>query len=346
MDIELSDNVSRHEWNQLIARDRDATFFHTYQWARHIEATIPGWRNYYLTARENGRLAGAVPFMTRAHKGALVAASMPLGTYGGVIVDPDASRAIPHRLADRFIDIGRSSRVVRGELVDFAGRVAPVDRPDTKTTTSYAHVVDLEPGYEALWRGFRQSNRNKVRKARRAGITVRRARAAADFHEYYKIWALCCRRWGRRDYLGSRFFCELDRLDQEGVHLWLAEDDGKPIAGLLNFAWGRTVLSWGNVSLSGKWCHAPNNLLHVVAIQDAIRRGAHTYSFGTNPDLPGVEVFKSSFGTRPRPYRCYRTEKSWFRLLRETKKTLSESVSELARPISPVHAWRWEGSWL
>lgn len=346
MDIELSASVSRSEWRDLIARDREATFFHTLEWARHIEATIPGWRRQYLIARLNGRLAGAVPFMTRAKKGALVAASMPFGTYGGVIVDPDASRAIPHRLAHRFIDIGRSSRVVQSVLVDFAGRLSPPELGYRTGAMNHAHVIDLEPGYDALWRGFRQTNRNKVRKARRAGITVRRAHAASEYYEYYKILLSCCRRWGRRDYLGSRFFCELSRLDQEGVHLWLAEDDGKPIAGLLNFAWGRTIFGWGNVSLSGKWCHAPNNLLHVVAIQDAVRRGARTYNLGANPGLPGVEVFKASFGTRLRGYRTYRTEKPWFRFLRETRRSLAESVTELARPISPVHAWRWEGQWL
>ncbi len=339
MNIDVRTSVSSTEWNRLIVEDDCATFFHRAEWARLIETTVPGWKPLYIAATHRGRLVAAIPLMVRQRRGALLAASMPFGTYGGVLINGDAPLSITRRLAYRFFDIVRSSRVAHGELVDFSRRLLLPNSPQIAQASNEVHVLSLEPGYEALWRRFKQPTRNKVRKARRAGVAIRRARSVRDFRAYHRMLVACCRRWGRREYLGADFFVGLSKLDPDHVHMWLAEHDGKVIAGLLNFAWRDTVFSWGNVSLSRDWCYAANNLLHTEVIADAVRRGARVYNFGANPGLPGVDAFKASFGTDRVRYDCYRAEKTWYRIVREVRTNIAADFSQALRQSELAYLW-------
>jgi predicted N-acyltransferase len=126
----------------------------------------------------------------------------------------------------------------------------------------------------------------------------------------------CCRRWNARQKLSARFLETLRRLGGDDVHIWLADLEGKVVAGLLNVSHRDAVVSWGNVSVEAGRRVGANNLLHATAIEAACARGVSNYSFGANPGLPGVDVFKRSFAVRPHEYRVYRFEKPWFRLAR------------------------------
>ena len=282
-----------------------------------IETTVPGWSRLYVTAGQNGRVTAALPLMMRRVGGALVLASMPFGTYGGALIGDGERGAVAAELFRRFGEMARSPRVACAELVDFSSRIATVPHNGTAPRTIEAHVLDLAPGYRSLLRRFSPSNRNKIRKAMRSGVVVRRAVSVAEFLEYHTILADCCARWRRPVRLTPGFFRELSTHDGAHVEVWLAEHDGRTVAGLLNFLHDGTVMNWGSVSLAAGRQLAVHNLLHATAIESASRRGAFVYNFGANPGLPGVAAFKASFGTRPLPYHAYRIDKLWYRLLRD-----------------------------
>lgn len=321
MYVDVCNQVAPDAWQELVASDSTSTFFHTLDWVRLIEATVPGWSRLYVTAQDRKRIVGALPLMVRRVKGAVVLASMPFGTYGGVLIGQGVPNIVTEKLFRRFFELAHSPRVAYGELVDFYSRISPKAHDGPASLTIEAHLLDLTPGYEALCKHFTPSNRNKIRKAQQRGVHVRRATSMSDFLKYQSILADCCARWRSPLHLTPDFFQELSKLRRPHVEMWLADCNGDVVAGLLNFVHNGMVMNWGSVSLPSGRRTAANNILQAAAIEEAARSGASYYNFGSNPGLPGVRAFKMSFATRSVHYRAYRAEKLWYRILRGGART-------------------------
>ena len=113
---------------------------------------------------------------------------------------------------------------------------------------TFEEISRLDADYEELRKRFKPSARNKIRKALKAGVGVRRAESEADFLLYYTVLEECSRDWEIRPRPGPAFFSALSKLDQDVVQMWLAVRDGHVLGGDLNFAMHGTVMNWGNVS--------------------------------------------------------------------------------------------------
>jgi predicted N-acyltransferase len=328
MRIRVVDDVDPRQWERLLEQDQAATFFHTLDWGRLIEGTIPGWQRVYVTAEHEGDLVAAIPAMKYSRSGTTMVGSMPFGTYGGVVLGERVPATAVPELVMGFFQMCNSPRVAAAELVDFRGHLLIPPLGGLKRFERNAHVLELATDYDGIHKSFKPSNRNKIRKAERAGVVVRRGKTTADFLKYRDVFNHCCKRWKRRPFLRQTFFVRLSELDPEHVRLWLAEYRDRVIAGLLNFRLNGSVQNWGSVSFSSTWDVAPNNLLHARAIQDAVHMGCRCYNFGENPGLPGVDDFKKTFGTRQRSYNSFRWERTWYRALRRVSHMVQQrSVS-------------------
>jgi lipid II:glycine glycyltransferase (peptidoglycan interpeptide bridge formation enzyme) len=179
-------------------------------------------------------------------------------------------------------------------------------------------VLDLPRDANVLWESVLTSqNRNKIRKAEKHGVSVRRGRDRAVFAAYAELYRESVARWGAASTLPAALFAAL--VDAHpGIDVWLAEHEGRPIAALLNFTCGGQVMNWGNVSRREAWNLSPNNLLHWRALQAACGdfNGPRTYNFGSSAGLPGVETFKAAFGAREHAYLRCEAGPAWVRRLR------------------------------
>jgi CelD/BcsL family acetyltransferase involved in cellulose biosynthesis len=315
VEIHVAHGKAPAEWDDLVRRDEAATFFHTSTWNALLEETGAGFHPVWLLLDAGGTLAAGLPAAIRERSGVRVLSSMPHGTFGGPVVSPGAPDGAAASLLDTFRKTAREARTGAAHLVDFAGRVG--DRLEGfETAEGTAQVLALDRDYEELWSGFKPSARNKIRKAQKAGVTVRRADSEADFLTYCDMLAECERKWGAVSEFSEEFFRALSGVDRGLVHVWLAEHEGEIIAGDLNFVTNGTVFNWGNVSRESAKRLAPNNLLHAAAIEDGLREGHSVYNLGSSAGIPGVEAFKESFGTTRVAYREYRSEKPWYRAAR------------------------------
>jgi lipid II:glycine glycyltransferase (peptidoglycan interpeptide bridge formation enzyme) len=210
------------------------------------------------------------------------------------------------RLRRRLARLARSPRVLLVRVHDFAGSLAAAGGAPHgwRETPESCQVLDLPDDPEVLFRdAFTMQNRNKIRKAEKQGVVVRRAHDAAALAIYARLYADSAQRWGLARRLPPVFF-EALAAAPSGVDVWLAELAGAPVAALLNFTWGGQIMNWGNVSRRDAWGASPNNLLHWRALQAACldTGGPRLYNFGSSAGLPGVETFKASFGARPYAY--------------------------------------------
>jgi CelD/BcsL family acetyltransferase involved in cellulose biosynthesis len=314
--IVLANDVSAKEWYRLLAEAATATFFQTPAWSAVIAETIPGMSEAHLGVREDGRLVGVLPLIRRRALFLSTLESTSFGTPGGPVVAAGAPPDVGRALLEGFRRVAGGSLVGHAQLVDRNSEVDPGELPGFVQKRETAQVLTLDASYEELQGRFRPSARNKVRKARKAGVEVRRAEGEDDFLTYYAILEECRRRWGSGRGPGPAFFAGLSRLSRDSVEMWLAVHEGRVIGGDLNFVQGGIVMNWGNVSTDAARSLAPNNLLHAWAIERASEAGHRLYDLGSSAGIEGVRAFKASFGAAEVGYRRFVRERGWYRALR------------------------------
>lgn len=169
-------------------------------------------------------------------------------------------------------------------------------------------VLDLTPGPDAVFAGFKSKWRYNCRLAERKGVSVREGgrEDLAAFHATYLETA-------RRDGFigrGRTYFERLwDVLEPRGMlSMWVAELEGEPIAGIICTAMGERVVYNYGASSNQRRDVMPNHLLQWTAIRWAAEKGFKVYDFRgvsplrngnpIEPHLAGLNRFKEGFGAR------------------------------------------------
>ena len=325
----MSADVNPGEWSRLVAEDEAATFFHTPEWSDLLTTALSGFERSHVAARGGERLIALMPVLGRSRFRTTTLESMAFGTFGGPVLGAAASADTARLLLAEFAGAAASLRVGFAQVVDRSGRIRESDLPDFRRIDDTVQVLSLSASYEELERGFKPSARNKIRKAMKAGVTIRRAETETDFLAYHTVLEECSREWAIRPRPGQEFFSALSGLDANIVQMWLAVHDGKVLAGDLNFALHGTVMNWGNVSTDAAKSLAPNNLLHANTIQQAVHDGHHIYDLGSSGGIEGVRAFKASFGTTDVPVQRFVLEKVWYRGLKKAAGRSTRSGGEL-----------------
>ncbi len=320
MAIDVVDRVDPHEWERLVLEDPRSTFFHSLEWGDCLERALTGWERYFIVGRTGGRLVAGMPAMRYARRGFYATVSMPFGTYGGPLVGDGAPNSAYERLATRFFEEAQSPRVTFAEIVDYPPRVPSNLNTGTRDVEDETQILGLHRGYDDLFQGFKPANRNKIRKAQKAEVIVRRGQSTADFLAYHGVLLDCAKNWDGRVRFGREFFINLSDIQTGAVQLWLAEHEGKLVGGLLNFMHGDSVMNWGAAVLRKARAVSPMNLLHAEAVRDAVNRGLATYNFGSSAGFDGVDSFKTTFGTTRVGYNHHVLQKRWFSLVKRWSK--------------------------
>jgi len=310
----------RDVWREVLAADPDALATQSPEWVDALCASGYEDASRLYELPRGPRLV--LPLVRRAGpwpQALAPRASMPAawGT-GGVAASErptaaDLAAVADDLCADRAMLTGVRPNPLHAELWEhaLAGRAAVLPR--------LAHVLDLEGGRDALWRG---GFRRKVRKAERAGLDVEvdaTGRLVGVFYELYEIsvkrWAdqqhepLTLARWRahRRDPLEK--FERMAAALGPAMRVWVAWKDGAPLSSMI-------VLQGANAqrtrSAMNKELSAPTNaghLLEWLAIQDAAAAGCRYYHLGESGESRSLARYKEDFGARPVRYAEYRIER-------------------------------------
>ena len=158
-----------------------------------------------------------------------------------------------------------------------------------------AHGHDIE----TVWRALPPTCRNRVRKARAAGLAASEEAGAAGLHAFHAMLRMALARHGAPMPPAALF----DALAAEmGARMLVARGaDGQPRASLL---WLRDgPLAWVPwVGGGGGQSREPaGNLLFWTWIEQALSEGAGVADFGRSAKGQGTWAFKRSFGATPVP---------------------------------------------
>jgi CelD/BcsL family acetyltransferase involved in cellulose biosynthesis len=308
------------EWDALVAQSgRPYRYSHRSAAGRAFEEAYPSYRFTPLRVEyaDGSELLFPLVRVRRRVRQLGTALASPLGLEGRPVAVQGAPRG------DHFTQLFAALDGV-GQLVVNGG--AGGSPPDAGVvSTSATHVVDLRPGYEALWeRSFAPSNRNKCRKAERGGVEVAEDSSDEAVDAYYSLYAQASAEWGYDEPpYPSALFRAL--LAHGSAELWIARLDGRPVAGSIVLRGSHDLCYWSAALDREHRDVAPSNAVLRAVIESGCERGFDYVDLGGSTGLPGVEAFKLSFGGIPVEYRSISLTTTTHRLLEASRRRLARS---------------------
>ncbi len=327
-------NISRptaEQWDRLWALSDTATFYHS-RW----------WYEMWL-AYQNGKIRPdprlvqfsdgvEVIFVAATHalaKGLITRGlSSPASTYGGWFG--------PTPLSDDHYNILK--RDVLEQFPILIMRFNPLDYSSTFDDcrgweSEVTQLINLQKGFDAVYKEFSSANQRAVRKARKAGLSVRLAQGPEDWKAFYDIYEDTFQRWGRT--ATSRYFWPYFELAQKvpapHVRLWLVDLNNTPVAGVLMY-YSKTHAMYAHPATLSQYHHMrPMNLLCHDLIRQSCEEGYMWFDFGPSGGKEGVFNFKKTFGPEVLPSPMIRRQPGYLKFLERLYKLGMVRLSLLRR---------------
>lgn len=289
------------DMDRLAGSCPEATFYQSRAWIESLIEIFPRMKFRCLVARDGGSVAGFFPYFLIRRGPLLTAWSMPFGTYGGPVAKDDNS---DRELRRAYASVLSRAGVVTAGWIDFHGRNVGSDWDSVSTST---HLIDLSCGFDGLWTGTIERQRQKrFRRAGRSGVSVRRADSADDLRRYYEIYRGRLKDWGEKTLYPMTLFAELLERGGDSVRLYVAEHEGRVVGGHFNFYWKNMVTAWNGVTTPDSNHLQPGTMLYIECLKSACDEGFELYNLGGSLGKQSLIDFKESLGGVCYDYNLYR----------------------------------------
>ena len=269
-------------WNAFV-EESSGTYCHLFGWKQVFERTYD-LQTHYLAFHSAGEWLGILPLavMPQLPGSAIKAVSLPYCNYGGLLV-ANGVDASPIKAA--AINYLTSLGI---EKVEF--RNITTGKTDVAEVTM---VLTLPESVELLWKRIGDKARNQVRKAQKAGLSLRWGRDQGDV--LYAIYAKTMGRLGTPVH-SPKFIKEILSSLGELADVLTVRHEDRPIGAMLVIKHGGT---WSDPMAS---CLAefnkfnPNMLMYWEALRAACDAGAKSFDFGRSHKDSGSYRFKKQWG--------------------------------------------------
>jgi CelD/BcsL family acetyltransferase involved in cellulose biosynthesis len=328
-DVRVVTPAPRDVWQQLLSADPGALPSQTPQWTDWLCLTRGFSDASRLYEFPDGRQL-LLPLLARTAAGvAVTEESMPYGFgYGGPLVAGVRVTLTEARtvLADLALRPVLRAGLVPNPLA--AGIFEETAPPSTVRVPFLAHVLDLEGGFDQVWRErYRTDIRKNVRRASRQPLVIRQTAGDGDAGDVVDTFAELNRRsvdrWaqqrGQPLWLARLVERRRDRTEQLSSAIpalgsmltsWTAHLHGDPVAAYVLLHCGERAHAWMS-AMDTELARRTDAgaLLQSLAIEDACGTGARWFLMGEAAAGSGVAVFKERFGAEAVPYTALRFER-------------------------------------
>lgn len=276
-------------WQDFVNQHGDACLEHDIAWQR-IFADTYGYGQRYLVLEDEGGMAGVLPlFSVQVWRMGRCLLSMPFLDCGGPLAASPAHWAHLLEAAKRLGE-KESAAYVEMRMLEQAGDGVPTRTDKAKL------VLDLAQDAESVWKGLPSVVRNRVRKARKGGLTVKWG-GGEQLDAFHRVYAR-----NMRD-LGSpapppRLFSNTLRHFGERARLITVWRDQTAVAGAVWLRIGSTAYVPWVSALRPYFSLAPNDLLYWQAVEMACDAGCRRFDFGRSTIDSGPYRFKLKWGAR------------------------------------------------
>lgn len=307
------ESLDRRGWESLLRESPGASIYHTAEWAGLWPAAFPFFRAAFLVECQDGRYLAGMPVVIRGRFPLARIYSMPMGTYGGLLV----RAGLEGRTEDRFLGLMGALKALRPcltEVVDFEGRHAFLSKHGFAQRQAKTHMVDLN-----VQKGIskQKAKRGAVQSSKR-GVAVRDLTDQADLAQCHRLLAERDRSFGQATKYPPAFFQRLwqDLAPLGRARIGLATIDSRIIGFTADLAYGDTVTYWDGATAPEHRSLRPADALIQATIDWGLGKGCRWLNLGGSP--PGAEGlvrFKESWGGQERSYPVYTRQAWWFRAM-------------------------------
>ncbi len=296
------DPLKDPRWDRFVRSHDRASAYHLSDWAA-ILASAYRFRVRYLALEDaHQRLRAVMPLMYK--RGPVSGArlrSLPVVPFCGPLADTDA--------LERDMMVAACNSVPSGaQLVVTTSSSSLVGLPGVACRPGLPRwIVPLDGSVDpSRWRCGGRNPARGVRKAEAAGVRVREARSAADLRTFYRLYLRAQRRLRALPRRLAQLTLDRSAFGPEGVfRLFLAEHEGRTIAGTLWHAFGPTMdglYYGGDERFTGL---APNHAMYSHVLDWALEHGYEELDLGGAASGSSLAYFKSQWGAEPVPLYFY-----------------------------------------
>lgn len=296
--IEILNPTEQKDWNEVLNRTPDSSFFHTTNWAEVLQESYH-YEPIYFTIRKEEDLKALLPVMeVNSYLTGRRGVSLPFSDYCEPIVTDTAEF---QKLFAAAIALGKKRRWRYLELRgggDFLDKIEPSE-------WHYAHTLDL--GYIGTDK-FSAATRRNIKKAERQNLDVTISATPDALQTFCHLNALTRRHHGLPPQPKRFFHCVHDRIFLRNMgFVVLASLQGTAIAANVYFTLGNKILyKYGASDRTFQHLRA-NNLVMWDAICWGRDHGYGSLCLGrTEPGNDGLRHFKIGWGAQERIIRYYR----------------------------------------
>ncbi len=288
------------EWDKIWRECDFATYYHSREWAviwqKYTQGRLIPEALHIMFSDGNSVL---LPFSSRRILMGFARQYVlsPAGTYGGWLSLDELSASHGRLLSEYIVN----------HLKNVTWRLNPYTPFETNLNVKgikndETHTLDLDCGFEGVYKRWSRGAASSVRKARRVGVEIREAITFQDWKDYYEVYEDSLKRWGES--ASSKYdwslFENMYNLSSPDVKLWLAFFEGQVVAGALCLYAKKHVGYWHGAALSQYFKLRSVNLLVYEMIKQSCGDGYKWFDFNPSGGHEGVRVFKERCGALPK----------------------------------------------
>ncbi len=293
--------ISKDEWRQLTV---DASFYQSIPWVQVCVDALQS-EAVLLCLYDSHQLIGGMPGIITSRLKMKSFASMPYGTYGGIIWHTSPNKTHVTAFLEglqTYLDKQLFSRV---NIADFSGGLAEWDAQGFSRIHAETQVLSL--GQE----GYAPDKKTavEIRNGEKRGGRVRQLTGSEFTDEYFNLYRRAEQRHERKKLLyDQRFYLALAKHMRENTGIYwngLFVDDVM-IGAQIHFIFGLRQYYWQAVSANDAREYRPDYRLLYDAIRFGQKRGVTEINLGASPaDAHGLVFFKKRWGSVKQEYTLY-----------------------------------------
>ncbi len=311
MQAKIIDPSEDKRWDEFVADHPQGTVFHLSNWARVLQRTYRFVPYYLVLEDADRRIKAGCPFF--------VIKSWLTGNRLVCLPFTDVCYALAsgdEDIESLFCAAIEKAKEEKARYIEIRGQ-----QPNGiwqglhfKNQNYYKTFrLDLSPGTDSVWNGFRKFTRRHIRKAERTKLTIEKSETEKGMRDFYLLNLATRKKHGVPPQPYDFFENMWQELIPTGLaFVLLVKYKNVSIAGGVFLVDKDTIYYKFNASDRNYLQYRPNHLLIWHAIQYGCEKGYNFFDSGrSSPDNLGLVAFKRSWGMQERdlPYYYWPTVK-------------------------------------
>ena len=290
MNIRTCGEEHSADWDAFVRNEPGGWHYHLFGWKNVIE-DVYGHPCPFLMAFDGKAVTGVLPLaIVKSRLFGSSVTSLPFLDSAGVVGRDSGVRAALVESAQKIARTEGSDYLELRQLYEIPGSFR-VDSHKISLTLPVKETV------EEQWDDLPSERRNRVRKARKAGLRAELAGSEA-LSEFYSVWCQNMRDLGSPVHPKSWFHKVLE-VFSESAGVMIVRHEDRAVGAAIWLAFKDTIAVPWVSSLRSHFSLHSNDLLYWEAIKAAVERRCTLFDFGRSSVNSGNATYKLRWGAQP-----------------------------------------------